>query len=138
VPVGEGGGLGVLERRDRERRGFPARPREARPDSPFLSRGFGRDNGLPSAILFCSGKIGPEVILSRDWAGIPPGYRVTKGGLRCRFRLPMQAHLTGGLLRLVASTTLKFGFGNTRSISPRRIDADPPAEVQPQFGSSSF
>lgn len=58
--------------------------------------------------------------------------------IRCRFRLPMQAHLTGGLLRLVASTTLKFGFGNTRSISPRRIDADPPAEVQPQFGSSSF
>jgi hypothetical protein len=79
---GEGGGVGVLERRDRERRGFPARPREARPDSPVLSRGFGRDNGLPNAILFRPEKIGPEVILPGDWARIPPGYRATKGGLK--------------------------------------------------------
>jgi hypothetical protein len=70
--------VGVLERRDRERRGFPARPREARPDSPVLSRGFGRDNGLSNAMLFRPGKIGPEVLLpgrlGRDPAGLP-GYQ---------------------------------------------------------------
>jgi hypothetical protein len=60
---------GVLERRDRERRGFPARPREARPDSLVLSHGFGRDNGLASAILFRAEKVGLEVF----YLGIRPG-----------------------------------------------------------------